>query len=64
MDKSTYIPGGKEYTARPVTADSFKEQSLQVMDRKTGEMYNPQEQFDEMMARADIQAIFKRLSIR
>ena len=35
-----------------------------VQDRKTGEMYNPQEAFDRMMNKPEIQAVFKRLVIR
>jgi hypothetical protein len=35
-----------------------------VQDRKTGEFYNPQEAFDAMMNRPEIQAVFKRLAIR
>lgn len=35
-----------------------------VQDRKTGEWYNPQEAFDRMMNKPEIQAVFKRLSIR
>ena len=35
-----------------------------VRDRKTGEFYNPQEAFDAMMNKPEIQAVFKRLAIR
>jgi hypothetical protein len=35
-----------------------------VQDRKTGEMYNPQEAFDAMMNKPEIQASLKRLAIR
>jgi hypothetical protein len=35
-----------------------------VQDRKTGEFYNPQEAFDAMMNKPEIQAVFKRLAIR
>jgi hypothetical protein len=35
-----------------------------VQDRKTGEWYNPQERFDEMMNKPEILAVFKRLAIR
>jgi hypothetical protein len=35
-----------------------------VQDRKTGLYYNPQEQFDAMMNKPEILAVFKRLSIR
>jgi hypothetical protein len=35
-----------------------------VQDRKTGEFYNPQEAFDTIMNKPEIQAVFKRLAIR
>jgi hypothetical protein len=35
-----------------------------VQDRKTGEFYNPQEAFDQLMNKPEIQAVFKRLAIR
>jgi hypothetical protein len=35
-----------------------------VQDIKTNEWYNPQEQFDAMMNKPEILAVFKRLSIR
>ncbi len=35
-----------------------------VQDIKTNEWYNPQEQFDAMMNKPEIIAVFKRLSIR
>jgi hypothetical protein len=35
-----------------------------VQDRKTGEWYNPQEAFDRMMNKPEIQAVFKRLAVR
>ena len=35
-----------------------------VQDRKTGEFYNPNEAFDRMMNKPEIQAVFKRLAIR
>jgi hypothetical protein len=35
-----------------------------VQDRKTGEFYNPQERFDQLMNKPEIQAVFKRLSKR
>ena len=64
MDKSTYIEGGKEYTAKPITATEMTEQAQLVMDRKTGEMYNPQEAFDRLMNKPEIMAVFKRLAVR
>jgi len=63
MDKSTYTQG-KEYTATTITpAEMIKEGQL-VLDRKTGQAYDPKIKFDEMMAREDIQAVFKRLAVR
>jgi Lhr-like helicase len=35
-----------------------------VQDRKTGEFYNPQKSFDEMMNKPEILAVFKRLANR
>ena len=35
-----------------------------VKDRKTGEFYNPQEAFDQLMNRPEIIASFKRLSTK
>jgi len=35
-----------------------------VQDRKTGEMYNPQEAFDAMMNKPEILAVFERLKVR
>jgi hypothetical protein len=35
-----------------------------VQDRKTGLYYNPQEAFDALMAKPEIEAVFKRLTIR
>ena len=35
-----------------------------VQDRKTGELYNPQEAFDRLMNKPEIQAVFKRLAVR
>jgi hypothetical protein len=35
-----------------------------VQDRKTGEFYNPQEAFDKLMNKPEIQAVFKRLAVR
>lgn len=59
MDKSTHIPGGKEYTATPIQA-----KDILVQDRKTGEWYNPQQAFDTMMNKPEIMAVFKRLAVR
>jgi hypothetical protein len=35
-----------------------------VQDRKTGQFYSPQEAFDAMMNKPEIQAVFKRLAVR
>lgn len=35
-----------------------------VQDRKTGEFYNPQQAFDNMMNKPEIMAVFKRLAVR
>jgi hypothetical protein len=35
-----------------------------VRDRKTGEYYKPQEAFDRLMNKPEIQAVFKRLAVR
>lgn len=59
MDKSTYIPGAKEYTATPVQA-----KDMLVQDRKTGEYYSPAEAFNRLMNKPEIQAVFKRLAVR
>ena len=64
MDKSTQIPGAKEYTAKAITAAEMTKQATLVMDRKTGEYYNPQEAFDAMMNKPEITAMLKRLAIR
>lgn len=56
MNKSTYIPFGKEYTATPV-----KPEDMKVQDRKTGEWYSPQERFEQLMAREDVIDVMKRL---
>ena len=59
MDKSTHIPGAKEFTATPVQV-----KHMLIQDRKTGEYYNPQEAFDAMMNRPEILAVLKRLAVR
>jgi hypothetical protein len=64
MDKSTQIKGGKEYTAKPITAAEMTQKAQLVMDRKTGLFYNPQEAFDAMMNKPEIMAMLKRLAVR
>lgn len=64
MDKSTHIEGGKEYMAKAITAQEMTEHAALVMDRVTGEMYDPKEAFDRMMNKPEIMAVMKRLAIR
>ena len=64
MDKSTHIEGGKEYMAKAITAKEAVEQATLVMDRVTGQMYDPKEAFDTMMNKPEILAVFKRLAVR
>ena len=63
MDKSTHIEGGKEYTATLITPEAMLKQATMVMDRVTGEVYDPKAKFDEMMNKPEIEAMFKRMSI-
>ena len=55
---------GPEYTATPLTSKETIEKATLVMDRKTGEMYNPQEAFDKLMNKPEIMAVMKRLAVR
>ena len=64
MDKSTHIEGGKEYTATPITPAEMVKQTIEVIDRKTGEAYDPKAKFDEMMNKPEVVAILKSLKIR
>ena len=51
--------------AEAARAQQITEQTQQrVRDRKTGELYNPQQRFDELMNRPEILAVFKRLAVR
>ena len=51
--------------AEAARAQQITEQrAQQVQDRKTGLFYNPQEAFDAMMNKPEIQAVFKRLAVR
>ena len=59
-----YNDTGPELTANVITAAEMTKQALLVMDRVTGEMYNPQDKFDEMMNKPEILAVFKRLKVR
>jgi len=64
MDKSTHIEGGKEYTAKPITAAEMTQQAQMIMDRKTGEWYDPKAKFDDLMNKPEITDLLKRLTIR
>jgi hypothetical protein len=64
MDKSTHIPGAKEFYGKAITAQEMTEQALLVMDRVTGEMYNPKEAFDRLMNTPEVLASLKRLAVR
>lgn len=55
---------GPEVYCKALTAAEVTSKTLLVLDRVTGEAYNPQAKFDEMMNKPEIQAVFKRLSIR
>jgi hypothetical protein len=57
-------PSFKEWTDEYVADNIHKLKAPMVQDRKTGEWYNPQERFDEMMNKPEILAVFKRLAIR
>jgi hypothetical protein len=54
----------KEQISDKMTQEIQAARAQQVQDRKTGEFYNPQEAFDAMMNKPEIQAVFKRLSKR
>jgi hypothetical protein len=54
----------KEQISDQMTKEIQEARAQQVQDRKTGEMYNPQERFDEMMNKPEIMAVFKRLAVR
>ena len=46
------------------TIDQAREATLMVQDRKTGEFYDPQEKFDELMNKPEIMDAMKRLKVR
>ena len=46
--------------AEAARAQQITEQRVQ--DRKTGEYYNPQQKFDELMNKPEIQAMLKRMA--
>ena len=55
---------GKKPRALPGYGPKGKITEMMAQDRKTGEFYNPQEAFDTMMNKPEIQAVFKRLAVR
>ena len=54
----------KEQISDQMTREIQEARAQQVQDRKTGKFYNPQEAFDTMMNKPEIQAVFKRLAVR
>ena len=64
MDKSTHIPGAPEYYGQPISRAEMVAKAGLVLDRKTGEAYDPKIKFDELMGRAEIEAMLKRLAVR
>jgi hypothetical protein len=64
MDNPYNQDTGPEYTATPLTSKQMIEKATLVMDRKTGEMYNPQEAFDKLMNTPEVLASLKRLAVR
>ena len=51
--------------AEAARAQQMTEEAQQrVQDRKTGELYNPQQRFDELMQKDEIVAVLQRLAIR
>ena len=47
-----------------VTDKTAQLKELLVQDRKTGELYDPQEKFDELMNKPEIMDVMKRLKVR
>ena len=64
MDKSVDIQGAPEFTATPISREEMVAKATMVIDRKTGEAYDPKIKFDELMGTAEIQAMLKRLAVR
>jgi hypothetical protein len=64
MDKSTHIPGAPEYYGQPISRAEMVAKATMVIDRKTGQAYYPKIKFDELMGRAEIEAMLKRLAVR
>jgi hypothetical protein len=57
-------PTFREWTDQYVADNIHKLKAPVVQDRKTGEFYNPKEQFDAMMNKQEIMAMLKRLAVR
>jgi len=54
----------KEQISDQMTQEIQAARAQQVQDRKTGEFYNPQERFDQLMNKPEILAMLKRLAVR
>jgi hypothetical protein len=54
----------KEQISDKMTQEIQAARAQQVQDRKTGEWYNPQERFDQLMNKPEILAMLKRLAVR
>ncbi len=59
-----YTEQGPEFYVEPVSRAEMVAKAGMVLDRKTGEAYDPKIKFDELMGRSDIEAVFKRLAVR
>ena len=57
-------PTFKEWTDQYVGDNIHKLKAPLVQDRKTGELYDPQEKFDELMNKPEIMAVMQRLKVR
>ncbi len=55
---------GPEGKATMISAADMIKAGTLVMDRVTGEMYDPQAKFDELMQKDEIVAVLKRLKVR
>jgi hypothetical protein len=59
-----YTEQGPEFYVEPVSRAEMVAKATLVLDRKTGEAYDPKIKFDELMGRSDIEAVLKRLAAR
>jgi len=57
-------PTFREWTDQYVADNIHKLKAPLVRDRKTGEFYNPQERFDQLMNKPEILVMLKRLAVR